>query len=53
MRIAISENSRMALDQNEYERRYTDFTEKHNPIKLEYDEISEQTESKKAQSELF
>ena len=27
MQIAIAENSRTALDQNEYERRYADLTE--------------------------
>lgn len=44
---------RMALDQNEYERRYADLTERYNTIKSEYDKISEQIESKKAQRELF
>ena len=42
-----------ALDQNEYERRYADLTERYNTIKSEYDKISEQIESKKAQRELF
>ena len=46
MQVAISENSRMALDQNEYERRYADLTEKHNTIKSEYDKISEQIDRK-------
>ena len=41
------------LDQNEYERRYADLTERYNTIKAEYDKISEQIESKKAQRELF
>ena len=41
------------LDQNEYERRYADLTEKYNTIKADYDKISEQIESKKAQRELF
>ena len=53
MQTAIAENSRMALDQNEYERRYADITERYNTIKSEYDKISEQIESKKAQRELF
>ncbi len=53
MQTAIAENSRMALDQNEYERRYADLTERYNTIKSEYDKISEQIESKKAQRELF
>lgn len=43
----------MALEQNEYERRYADLTERYNTIKSEYDKISEQIESKKAQRELF
>lgn len=53
MQTAIAENSRTALDQNEYERRYADLTERYNTIKLEYDKISEQIESKKGQRELF
>lgn len=53
MQTAIAENSRTALDQNEYERRYADFTERYNTIKADYDKISEQIESKKAQRELF
>ena len=53
MKTAIAENSRMALDQNEYEKRYADLTERYNTIKSEYDKISEQIESKKAQRELF
>ena len=53
MQTAIAENSRTALDQNEYERRYADLAERYNTIKSEYDKISEQIESKKAQRELF
>ena len=53
VQTAIAENSRVALDQNEYERRYADLTERYNTIKSEYDKISEQIESKKAQRELF
>ena len=53
MQTAIAENSRTALDQNGYERRYADLTERYNNIKSEYDKISEQIESKKAQRELF
>lgn len=41
------------LDQNEYERRYADLTERYNTIKADYDKISEQIESKKTQRELF
>ena len=53
MQTAIAENSRMALDQNEYERRYADITERYNTIKSEYDKISEQIEGKNVQRELF
>jgi len=53
MQTAIAENSRTALDQNEYERRNADLTERYNTIKADYDKISEQIESKKAQRELF
>ena len=53
MPTAIAENSRTALDQNGYERRYADLTERYNTIKADYGKISEQIESKKAQRELF
>ncbi len=53
MQTAIAENNGMALEQNEYERRYVHLTERYNTIKSEYDKISEQIESKKAQKELF
>ena len=53
MQTAIAENSRMALDQNEYEKRYADLTERYNTIKADYDKISEQIKSKKAQRKLF
>ena len=43
----------MALDQNGYNRRYVDLTEMYNIIKADYDKISEQIESKKAQRKLF
>ena len=46
MQIAIAENSWTALDQNGYERRYADITEKHNTIKSEWDRISEQIDRK-------
>lgn len=52
MQTAIAENSRTALDQNGY-RRYVDITEMYNTIKADYDKISEQIESKKAQGKLF
>ena len=53
MQTAIVENRRTALDQNGYNRRYVDITEMYNTIKADYDKISEQIESKKAQRELF
>lgn len=53
MQTAIAENSRMALDQNGYNRRYVDLNEMYNIIKADYDKISEQIESKKAQREFF
>ena len=52
MQTAIAENSRTTLDQNGY-RRYVDITEMYHTIKADYDKISEQIESKKAQRELF
>lgn len=53
MQTAIAENSRMALNQSEYEERYSELTERYNTIKADYDKISEQIESKKPQRELF
>ena len=53
MQTAITKNSQTALDQNGYNRRYVDLTEMYNTIKADYDKISEQIESKKAQRELF
>lgn len=53
MQSAISENSRVALNQSKYEERYSELTERYNTIKADYDKISEQIESKKAQRELF
>ena len=46
MQTAIAENSRMALNQSEYEERYSELTERYNTIKADYDKISEQIESK-------
>ena len=40
MQTAIAENSRTALDQNVYERRYADFTERYNTVKAEYDKTA-------------
>lgn len=53
MESAISENSRVALNQNEYEKRYLELTERYNSIKARYDKLTEQIEGKKAQRELF
>lgn len=53
MEVAIAENSRVALDQDEYERRYKQLTERYEKAKAKYDGISEQIEQKKAKRELF
>ena len=53
MEIAIAENSRVALDQDEYEKRYKQLTERYEKAKAKYDGISEQIEQKKAKRELF
>ena len=48
MQIAIAENSRVALDQDEYEKRYAELTARYEKAKAKYDDIAEQIESKKA-----
>lgn len=53
MQIAIAENSRVALDQDEYEKRYAELTARYEKAKAKYDDIAEQIESKKAKRELF
>ncbi|WP_270832906.1 hypothetical protein [Faecalibacillus intestinalis] len=53
MQSAISENSRVARNQNEYEERYSELTERYNIIKARYDELTGQIDGKKAQKELF
>ena len=53
MQIAIAENSRVALDQDEYEKRYAELTARYEKSKAKYDDIAEQIESKKAKRELF
>ena len=53
MQIAIAENSRVALDQDEYEKRYAELTLRYERAKAKYDDIAEQIESKKAKRELF
>ena len=53
MEIAIAENSRVALDQDEYEKHYKQLTERYEKAKAKYDGISEQIEQKKAKRELF
>ena len=47
MQIAIAENSRVALDQDEYEKRYAELTARYEKSKAKYDDIAEQIESKK------
>ena len=53
MQSAISENSRMTLDQSEYEERYSKLTERYNTIKARYEELTRKIDGKKAQRELF
>ena len=53
MEIAIAANSRVALEQDEYEKRYKQLTERYEKAKAKYDGISEQIEQKKAKRELF
>ena len=53
MQITIAENSRVALDQDEYEKRYAELTARYEKAKAKYDDIAEQIESKKAKRELF
>ena len=53
MQIAIAENSRVALDQDEYEKRYAELTARYEKAKAKYDDIAEQIESKKAKRVLF
>ena len=53
MQNAIAENSQIALDQVEYEKRYSELKDRYEKAKAKYDEISEQIEGKKAQRELF
>ena len=53
MQIAIAENSRVALDQDEYEIRYAELTARYEKAKAGYDDIAEQIESKKAKQEMF
>lgn len=53
MQTAIAENSRTALDQSEYEERYSKLTERYNTIKARYEELTRKIDGKKAQRELF
>ena len=53
MQTAISENSRTALNQSEYEKHYAELTTRYEKTKANYDDIAEQIESKKAKRELF
>jgi site-specific DNA recombinase len=53
MQSAILENSRVALNQEEYEKRYAALTERYNVTKEKYDKATEQIEAKKAQRELI
>lgn len=53
MQTAIAENSRVAIDQGEYEKRYGELTARYEKAKAKYDDIAEQIEEKKAKRELF
>ena len=53
MQTAIAENSRVAIDQNEYEKRYGELTARYEKAKAKYDDIAEQIEKKKAKRKLF
>ena len=46
MQIAIAENSRVALNQDEYEKHYAELTARYEKAKAGYDDIAEQIESK-------
>lgn len=50
---AIAENSKVALDQTEYEERYSKLAKRYETVKGEYEETAGQIERKKAQRELF
>ena len=39
MQIAIAENSRVALDQDEYEKHYAELTARYEMVKAKYDDI--------------
>lgn len=53
MQSAIAENSRVALDQEEYEKRFAALTERYNTTKATYDKVTEQIEAKKTQREFI
>lgn len=53
MQSAILENSRVALNQEEYEKSYATLTERYNATKEKYNKATEQIENKKAQRELI
>lgn len=53
MKSAILENSREALNQEEYEKRYATLTERYNDTKEKYDQATEQIEAKTVQREFI
>ncbi|MGN0378274.1 MAG: hypothetical protein ACI4EU_01645 [Butyrivibrio sp.] len=53
MQIAIAKNSRVALDRDEYEKRYAELTARYEKAKAGYDDVAGQIESKKAKRDLF
>lgn len=53
IQVAIAENSRVAIDQTEYEKRYTDLTARYEAAKVKYDAAAAKIEQKNAKRELF
>lgn len=53
IQVAIAENSRVAIDQTEYEKRYTDLTARYEAAKVKYDAAAAEIEQKNAKRELF
>lgn len=53
IQVAIAENSRVAIYQTEYEKRYTDLTARYEAAKVKYDAAAAGIEQKNAKRELF
>ena len=50
MQIAIAENSRVVLDQDEYEKHYAELTARYEKAKAKYDDIAEQIERRQSKN---